>query len=281
MNNLQAAFLYQQMQRYDLAIQAANRVLDQVPSSTAYVARAASEALIGDKKHSIQDLDQAIAREPNNSNLYELRAIEYDDDGRYKEELADLDVAVKLDPSNAEFQAQIAGALFSLGRKQEGYKHLQMALSLQPTYVEAYFQLGTQKLYDKSYLDAFQDFTTEINLIRGNTPPFGYPLVNILGRCPPQNITMRRDHEASSLVLRSSAAMGSRHYSSAECDLEEALQLDPSDAGNHAMRSILAERENDYQRALTEIDKAIGFDSSEKQYRSSRERILRELKMKK
>jgi antitoxin component HigA of HigAB toxin-antitoxin module len=44
------------------------------------------------------------------------------------------------------------------------------------------------------------------------------------------------------------------------------------------MNSVLAEHENDYQRALAEIDKAIALDGREKQYKLSRERILQEMK---
>lgn len=275
---LRAAYRYTQMHNFDLASLATNELIQQVPSVTAYAARATVESLRGDTKHSIQDLNQAISREPRSSFLYELRAIEYDDEGLYNEELDDLNIVSNLDPYNAEVQSSIASALFSVGKKREGYKHLRNALSLEPTYAGAYFQLGTQQYLDGAYSDAIHSFTTEIDLIRGKTPPFGYPLANPSGECPPNSGRIRRDYYVSALVLRASAEISSRHYSSADHDLQEALNLDPSAANTHAMNSVLAEHENDYQRALAEIDKAIALDGREKQYKLSRERILQEMK---
>ncbi len=277
---LTTANRYMGTKQFGLALLAVNELIRRVPSVAAYATRAGIEALTGDTKRSIQDLDQAIEREPS-AYLYELRAGEYDDDKAYNEELADLDMASHLDPSDASIELSIASALFEVGRRHEGYKHLRNALSLEPTYAVAYFQLGEEQLADLAYSDSQRSFTSEINLIRGKTPPFGFPLAHATGSCSSDPNRMRRDYYVSALVLRSSAEMRSGQYSPADHDLQEAIHLDPSASNSYAMDSLHAEEENDYQRALAEIDKAIALDGTNKNYVALREGILEEMKVRK
>jgi len=273
---LEDAASYIRLERPDLAKAAISRLLEQSPSSTAYLLRAGAYELSGG--HDFEDIDRAIALEPGNSTLYYLLGSSHAETGQYPEAVNDFSKALSLDPTDAEAEFQLANVLFKVGREDDSYNHLQNAVRIQPTYADAFVQWGIHRIQDEAYSEAVQQLTKAIELYKSNDPPFGWDRANELGPCPPDNGRSRRKTEALALGFRASTNMKMQNLSLAENDVREALRLNPEDAFAHANASILAGERRDYETALKEIDDAIRLDGEEPGFRSARQGILDAMK---
>jgi len=109
--------LYVQQGNTDKAMQICNEAVDQLRDATAYMVRAEMLIALKEDAKALEDLGQAIAREPNNVATWEARARVYSSAGRILDAVSDARRAIALAPQEPRIQ-KLAAALFIASGKQ-------------------------------------------------------------------------------------------------------------------------------------------------------------------
>ena len=130
--------------RWDKAIATFDRVLARSSGRTvrAHVGRAVALRLVGRVDEALDDLNAAVALDPQDALAYHERGATLASLGRDGEALRDLDRAIGIAPS-AKALTDRGGVHSELGRHAEAIADLRRAIELQPDLAEAHHNLGT------------------------------------------------------------------------------------------------------------------------------------------
>jgi tetratricopeptide (TPR) repeat protein len=74
----------------------------------------------GDNAAAIANLNEAIAKDPNNSQFYDVLGQVYENDRDWEKSISNLKKAVELDPDNIDYNLHIGRVLFNLGITTRG-----------------------------------------------------------------------------------------------------------------------------------------------------------------
>lgn len=121
------------------------------------------------------NIDRALALDPQQPEAYVARGMLYADEYRYDEALASLEQAIAINPSLAEAWTWRGRLLYRFGRIKESKRSLLKALELDPLHKRtAFFALGAAtEFYDSEYFEEvleksrnFPDLAEQLELFR-------------------------------------------------------------------------------------------------------------------
>lgn len=112
----------------------------------------------GRPQEALRTLTMAIARYPNEGELYAVRGSLYLETGQYTKSLQDLERAVALDPGDAPALTNRAQAYRQFGREKEAMQDLERAVELSPNLIPALFNRGTLRYAQGDLEGAKEDF---------------------------------------------------------------------------------------------------------------------------
>lgn len=104
-------------------------------------------------------MDQTIANNPQNGDLYHVRATLYLANDEASAALSDIEQAVKLNPRDALYRVSRAQIYLKFERQDEAMADLDEAVALNPDLVPARFNRGTLLAYQEQYQLALEDFS--------------------------------------------------------------------------------------------------------------------------
>jgi tetratricopeptide (TPR) repeat protein len=257
---------------YRLALQQFNTTLHDYPAAAAaMVGRGVARRYLGDYHGSIDDLTQAIEREPD-ARTYIKRSELSILLGHDAEALDDLAQAATLSGHTAEIQYYQGLARYNMGDRQEAKRHWQSVIDLPHSTVNpnslaalksahlirgmAYYRLGQQKLaiqdglaalkIDGNYIDA-QVWVGLARLAIGNTTAAINDFSAVIRLAP----------IAENFYHRAVAYWLDDNIEGAIANLNRVIQQSPSTASAHYLRWLLntekqnvEEAQHDYQHAV-------------------------------
>ena len=103
-------------------------------------------------------MNQAITKNPQSAELYNVRASLYLANEDTVAALRDIEQAVKLNPEEPMFRVTRAQIYLKFERLEEARADLDQAISLNPDLIPARFNRGTLLAYEEKYLLALEDF---------------------------------------------------------------------------------------------------------------------------
>lgn len=202
------------------------------------VGLAQSNRALGMIDAAIQNLDQALAQEPDLQSALNLRASLHIDQRNYAQALLDLDRSIALAPSAWAFYERGRVHLFKnvprRGDVETAIRDFDDALALRPDYPEAMFDRAFAYLQGHDYPRAAAEFS---KVIRLGTYRLG-----------------------AAYRYRSDARQRNGELLAALADISRAAELDPTDRGNLVQRSIIFRDLKRYPEAMHEIDRAIAME---------------------
>ena len=184
----------------------------------------------GDVDHAIEDLDEAIRRDPTSALSFANRGDAYRLKGNLKRALADFDTAIRLDPKNVQAYASRGGTLERSGDFARALDDLNTAIGLDPKYAYAY---ASRSMVYVSRGDLDQALA-DINLalaIRPDEPGFLTPRGGVY--------TKRGD------------------FDRALVDLAEAIRRKPKLWEAYANRALLYMKKKQLESALSDLSAAL------------------------
>lgn len=190
---------------------------------------------IGNIDAAIQNLDQAIAQEPDSPSLLSFRASLHVDQRNYERALRDLDRSIALAPSAQAFYERARAHLFKInpprGDVVAAIRDFDAALALQPDYPEALFDRAFAYHQRHDFQVAIAEFT---NVIRLGT----YRL-------------------AAAYDYRGQARQRNGEPLAALADFTRAAELDPAEHRHFVHRSGVFGDLKKYPEAMRDIELAI------------------------
>ncbi|MEZ5345083.1 MAG: tetratricopeptide repeat protein [Pyrinomonadaceae bacterium] len=211
---------------------------------TKAVSAGANQAISsGDSYHSrkiydqaVKQYDQAIAIDPNNSEIFRKRGLSKQALSDSRGALRDYDRAIELDPRNHKAFADRGNLRGASGDLKQAHNDLDQSISLNPQYAPAYSYRGIVKILEKDYDGAVSD----LNIYIRSNPRDGSAYFNrglakhyqkdLNGAIQDYTRAVTFNPQYSSAFRNRGAAKESLNdLSGAKTDLEKALQLDPND----------------------------------------------------
>lgn len=102
----------------------------------------------------ILEMDQLIAKEPQNPALYATRASLYQEKGAYDEAIADLEKALEYDTANVEYLHELANWYLDYFRSRKAVQTMRRAAQIHPTRIPTLLKLAEFELIVKQYDEA-------------------------------------------------------------------------------------------------------------------------------
>ncbi len=104
-------------------------------------------------------LDQALAKNPQAAQLYNVRASLYLANDQTAQALADIEQAIKLMPEEPLYRVTRAQIYLKFERLDEAMTDLDKAVAINPDLIPARYNRGTLLAYQENYQPALVDFT--------------------------------------------------------------------------------------------------------------------------
>lgn len=102
-----------------------------------YVNRALTYAENRHFADAISWLDEALAIDPNDADIWKLRGVYYQSFNNFSDAVASFDKAIAINPRDASLWTIRGGALGMMGRKTEALASFDKALDIDPSYQNA------------------------------------------------------------------------------------------------------------------------------------------------
>ena len=168
------ASAYLNIDRYDVAIESAERAIDLDPLDPA-ARRVYAYTLIwvGRREEALTQLEEAVALNPNLASPYfELasmyRTIAFQDPSGgteyYALAIATYEQVLAMQPNNAKAYLRMCEAYTQIGEHRRGQGYCDDALTLNPNYAQAYRALGQTQYPQRNYEGAIESFEKCIEL---------------------------------------------------------------------------------------------------------------------
>ncbi|MGA0201212.1 MAG: tetratricopeptide repeat protein, partial [Prochlorotrichaceae cyanobacterium] len=173
----------------------------------------------------IESFDRAVGIDPNNAEVYLIRATAYLALNRYDNAIADYEKAQKLNPAlSSRLASDLARAYQARGgtpstNSQPSLADYTRAIELNPRDAMAYYQRGTLYSAQQDYNSALRDFDRAIEL--ADNPAFAY-------------------------TGRGTVYYKQRNYDAALRDLDRAIELDSRAVEAYIRRGDVYYRQNNY-----------------------------------
>ncbi|MDF5727134.1 MAG: tetratricopeptide repeat protein [Rhizonema sp. PD38] len=213
------------------AIEDFNQVIRLNPNDTdAYCNRGVAHYELGDKKAAIEDFNQAICLNPNFADAYHNRGLSHYELGDKKAAIEDFNQAICLNPNFADAYHNRGLSHYELGDKKAAIEDLNQAIRLNPKFVNAYCNRGNARYELGNKKAAIEDFNQAIRL----NPDFA-------------NAYHKRGIAHSNLGDKKAAIE----------DYNQAIHLNPNFANAYYNRGIVQSNLGDKKAAIEDYNQAI------------------------
>ncbi|MFN6519020.1 MAG: tetratricopeptide repeat protein [Nostoc sp. CreGUA01] len=197
---------------------------------------------------SVAALQQAIKLKPDFYEAYFALGLTQSSQKKYAEALAAYDQAIKIKPDDYEVWAFKYSTLDDLKKYPEALAAIDKAIENNNSDVSLYVQRGAALNQLKRYPEALAALTKAIEM---------KPLSLYYG-------------------IRAFTRMESRDYQGALADVNQAIQLQPENAGNYRIRSTIRLLSNDVEGALADANQAIKLQPDDAQNYTTRSSVRME-----
>ncbi|BBM81728.1 tetratricopeptide repeat protein [Candidatus Uabimicrobium amorphum] len=207
--------------------------------------------VIPEKLTTIKECDDAITKNPANSDLYLRRGNLYTAQQKYDKAVADFNRAIKLQAKNPQGYILRGKAYVALRRYRQALQDFTISLALNPQNAEVYFQraelLTRQKRYDMAYID----YNKSIKLNPNN---------------------------AEFYIGRGLLNLENRRFQNALNDYNDAIRIDPKNAQAYGYSGIAYQLMKNNRKAMRYYSKAITLDPKNVNAYANRARLFFNLK---
>jgi tetratricopeptide (TPR) repeat protein len=191
-------------------------------------------SISGKLPEAINELNDAILKNPRYALAYTIRAHLYTKLGKNGAALEDASKAIKLDPNSAFAYVGRAYIYYRMHESEKGLIDADKAIQLDPTYSYAYILRGIHLEQMGDYQKALEDGEKAVELSPNN---------------------------AHSYLIRSDIHSRLGNKLQADWDLKRAVDLDPNSAEVYIVRATYAKSQGNYNsEALDYLNKAIEID---------------------
>ena len=232
------------MKRYEEALQDVNEAVRLEPNNARYLdSRSITLHEMERYEEALKDLDEAVRLEPNNARYRDSRGTTLHEMKRYKEALKDFDEAVRLDPNNAWYRDGRRIILHRLKRYNEALTEANRASDLEPDIARYIAGVGVELYSLHQYDIAMEKFDAALQ--KDNPVSFIY---RYRGLC-----TIRLIEQGYSSISKVDALR----------DLDKAIEMENDFLMNYLARAEYYIWQNEYDMALTDLNKALSLDECE------------------
>ena len=205
------ALVYGKLEKYDEALQDANRAIAIAPGlAVAYANRAAIYILTKKYEDAYNDSNKALSLNPKLATAYGMRALVYERLEKYQLDIDDCGKAIALEPKTARFYDYRATAFRKMGEYQKALTDCNRAISLAPRRFQAHIERGYTYLLQRNLSKALDDYNTAIGI---------FP------------------RSANAYALRADVYRDLGQYQKQIDDLSQAIKLKPKKASFYDQRS--------------------------------------------
>ncbi len=220
---------------YMLSIQYFNQVIQAKPYlAQPYFLRAIAKYNLEDYRGAEEDATTAIKHNPFITDAYEVRGVARQNQGKLKEAIEDYESALKLLPENKGILFNKALAEEEIKDYASAEKSYEQLLSAHPNFHNGYIGRGKLRLSQGDTINALNDINKAIEINKNATNAY----------------VLRAD-----ILSRTT-----KDFQSALDDMNEAIKLQPQQAGLFINRAYLRYNLDDYFGAMADYDYAIELD---------------------
>ncbi|NJB86011.1 tetratricopeptide (TPR) repeat protein [Lewinella marina] len=214
----------------------------------------------------IERLSAAIARQPDDPELYRQRASMFYDLENYDGAIDDLTRALTLDSTNVDYHYELADIYLDYYRSRLALRTLERAARLDPDRLETQLRLAETQLILKQYDDALASLNEAVRLDPRN-PEAYYLLSQVFEETGDTLRAINAAEEATQIdpdmtdaYLLLGELMAARESPRAEAYFDAAVAIDPRDViAIHARADFYRDR-GDLPRAIAEYRRASTID---------------------
>lgn len=220
---------------YMLSIQYFNQAIQAKPYlAQPYFFRAIAKFNLEDYMGAEDDATLAIERNPFIADAYEVRGVARQNRGKYAEAVGDYDSALRLLPKNRGLLFNKALAQQELHQTDSALNSFNMLLAQFPAFENGYLGRARLMLETGDTIKAREDIDKALGINK---------------------------NLASGYLLRADIAINSeRDFPAALNDMNEAIRLQPREAGLYINRAFLRYNTDDYGGAMDDYDYALQLD---------------------
>lgn len=201
------------------------------PNETRYYSQRASlNGKLGRFEAAIDDYDEVIRRVPDDANHYYGRGHAKQQLGQYEAAIADYDEAIRLDRNNARYYSRRASTHVQLKRYAAAFVDYDKAIQLSPEEADFYYQRISLNTELERFEDVFADYD---ELIRLN----------------PDNASLYRQRVRIYFKLK--------QYEAAAADYSELIRLNPKSASLYRNRAMMNEYVGQYETLVADYSELI------------------------
>ena len=252
--HLLLAQIYSATGRYDLAERSALGAIRQRESLDGFMLLALATMRLQKLNESIEWLDKAARRQPDNPEIYKLLGLDYALGGMLKESEKAFRHATELGPKNWELNYLHGRALYELELLPDSQKSLQQAIELNPSSTRSWTALGQvqEKLHNLS--SAEDSYRKALELCRSQTSECAWPLLQL-----------------GFLTERQAGAKEAESY------FRQAVAARPDWAKPHFYRGKALAALDDLSGARAEMETSVRLDEQKSQYHYQLAQVYRRL----
>jgi tetratricopeptide (TPR) repeat protein len=216
------AIVLARLKRFDEALATLDRAGQLSPEAiVAFVQKAREKP-----EDAMEDLNQALAKDPDNVNVLMMRAALYQIGNDQEKALADADRALKLKPDVPIVLRTHAVMLAAAGDYEAAIQDLEKLQKLFPNNLLTLLQLGELYSARQQYAKAIDAYAAVLTQLRGETEAVAGPEDSTARTASGQAAMMER----LALRRRADAYLNIGKHAEAIADYEKALTLQPKDA---------------------------------------------------
>jgi tetratricopeptide (TPR) repeat protein len=239
--------------------------------------------LAGDKGKALTCYEQALALDPNCSQVFLGRASILIEQGRLSEALLDCNSALEREPQRAVLYVLRGMVHARLGNLKRALEEAEDAIRFDPQLPSGYMLRGIARFKKGRLEEALSDVRAAIRL-RPNDPKFHAELARMLMHAGEYEEAASiyaemlelapNYHEAR--LHRGAALREAGDAAEAEAELNVYLRHRPKSAAAYYQRGLSRLAQRNYALAMTDFDKAIGLNPNDKTAYEAKEKTLQQ-----
>jgi tetratricopeptide (TPR) repeat protein/S1-C subfamily serine protease len=261
-----------ELKRYSEAISSFNQAIEIQPHPWAYSSRGLAYKQLENYQEAIADYNQALKLNPNDARAYNNRGNTYGKLKEYQAAIADYNQALKLNPNDAEAYYNRGNTYGKLKDYQAAIADYTKALGLDPNLALAYYYRGRTYGKLKDYQAANADYNQALKLNPNDADAYFNRSVTYFAlknyqagtndcqkaaQLYQQQGNTEGYQKTQQLLKLAQGQEGEKNYPSEIDDLNQAIQLNPSDAEAYNNRGLAYLELKDYQAAIADFNQAL------------------------